>query len=463
MSYGTKRVRSKLSNRLTRVYAALFSVIYFSLSVGVFLLAYQFLLEKQWDHLMNTMQLIGDNLFEELEEGEALSNSEVLSELNVDPNLSIFIYDNDGTLVNRVLNFPLPKDMRHKSSQSPEPFVYNGTLMLRVSHPISGRETSYGKLTLVYSLSSETSFLKLLGILLLGANAAGVLIALLASQRASRRMLAPIGQMISAANCIDSRTLDARLEVPEPNDELKSLATTINSMLDRVSAAYRQQGRFVADVSHELRTPLAVMQGNIDLLSRWGSEDRDVLQDSIRVLEKQTSYMNDLVENLLFLARSDSGKFHITPSRFSVRMLFEELLEEQALIDPTHQYTLSILSEPDTLSADRMLIRQLLRALIDNSVKYTPAGGTIRLVFAREGGNAILQVSDNGVGMTPEDCAHIFERFYRVDQARARATGGMGLGLSIVLAIAEAHGGSARAESKPGEGTTVSVTIVQES
>ena len=94
MSYGTKRVRSKLSNRLTRVYAALFSVIYFSLSVGVFLLAYQFLLEKQWDHLMNTMQLIGDNLFEELEEGEALSNSEVLSELNVDPNLSIFIYDN---------------------------------------------------------------------------------------------------------------------------------------------------------------------------------------------------------------------------------------------------------------------------------------------------------------------------------------------------------------------------------
>ena len=463
MSYGTKHARSKLSNRLTRVYAALFSVIFFSLSVGVFLLAYQFLLEKQWDDLINTIQLIEDNLVEEIEEGEDLSSPEVLSELNVDPNLSIFIFDNEGELINRVLNFPLPERMHHNDIKSTEPFIYNGTLMLRVSRPISEHETSYGKLTLVYSLSSETSFLKLLGVLLLGANAAGVLIALLASQRASRRMLEPIGQMISAANRIDSQTLDERLEVPEPDDELRNLATTINGMLDRVSTAYRQQGRFVADVSHELRTPLAVMQGNIDLLSRWGSEDKDVLQDSIRVLEKQTAYMNDLVDNLLFLARSDSGKFHITPSRFSVRLLFDELLEEQALIDPEHQYAVSISPESETLFADRMLIRQLLRALIDNSVKYTPAGGEIRLQYTREEKKAILQVSDSGIGMTQEDCAHVFERFYRVDQARARATGGIGLGLSIVLAIAEAHGGSARAESRPGEGTTVFVTIPQES
>ena len=463
MSYGTKHARSKLSNRLTRVYAALFSVIFFSLSVGVFLLAYQFLLEKQWDDLIKTMQLIEDNLVEEMEEGEDLSSPEVLSELNVDPHLSIFIFGNDGALINHVLNFPLPERMHHKSGKSPEPFIYNGNLMLRISHPISEDGTSYGKLTLVYSLSSETSFLKLLGILLLGANAAGVLIALLASQRASRRMLEPIGQMISAANRIDSQTLDERLEVPEPDDELKNLATTINGMLDRVSTAYRQQGRFVADVSHELRTPLAVMQGNIDLISRWGSEDKDVLQDSIRVLEKQTAYMNDLVDNLLFLARSDSGKFHITPSQFSVRLLFDELLEEQALIDQEHQYAVSISPDSETLFADRMLIRQLLRALIDNSVKYTPADGEIRLCYEREEKKAILKVSDSGIGMTQEDCAHVFERFYRVDQARARATGGIGLGLSIVLAIAEAHGGNARAESRPNEGTTVFVTIPQES
>lgn len=461
MSYATKRAKSKLSNRLTKVYAALFSAIFFLLSVGVFLLAYRFLVQKQWDHLMNTMELIGDNLIEEVEEGESLTSQEVLEELNADTNLSIFIYDNDGNLINRVLNFPLPDNLRQKSGRSPEPFYYNDTLMLRVSRSISDRETSYGKLNLVYSMSSETAFLKLLGILLLGANIAGAAIALLVSQRVSRQMLAPIGQMISAANQIGSATLDARLEVPEPDDELKSLALTINGMLDRVSAAYRQQGRFVADVSHELRTPLAVMQGNVDLLSRWGSEDKTVLKDSIRALEKQTTYMSDLVENLLFLARSDNAQSRLTPSVFSVRELFDELLEEQALIDPVHHYTLSPFAQDASMSADRAMVKQMLRALIDNSVNYTPADGNLSLGFSQEDGTVSLWVRDDGVGMAPEDCAHVFERFYRVDQARARATGGMGLGLSIVLAIAHAHGGTAAAESLPDQGTTITVTIPQ--
>ncbi len=461
MSYGIKHAKSKLTNRLTKVYAALFSAIFFLLSVGVFLLAYRFLLQKQWDHLVNTMQLINDNVLEEIKEGESLDSSELLSELNVDPNLSIYIFDNDGHLINRVLNFPLPDHLRHKSGHSPEPFLYQNALMLRVSQPITEHETSYGKITLVYNMASETAFLKLLGLLLLGANVAGALIALLVSQRASRRMLAPIGQMISAANQIGSTTLDARLEVPEADDELKSLALTINGMLDRVSAAYRLQGRFVADVSHELRTPLAIVQGNVDLLSRWGSEDKAVLQDSIRALEKQTTYMNDLVENLLFLARSDNAQSRLKASPFSVRKLFEELAEEQALIDPAHRYQTILSAESDNLLADRQMIKQLLRALVDNSVKYTPEGGKILLGYAEQEGQAILQVSDNGVGMSPEDCAHVFERFYRVDQARARATGGMGLGLSIVLAIAQAHGGSARAESNAGEGTTITVTIPQ--
>ena len=461
MSYGTKRAKSKLTNRLTRVYAALFSAIFFLLSVVVFLLAYRFLLQKQWAHLVNTMQLISDNVVEEIREGEPLDSAELLSELNVDPNLSIFVFDNDEHLINRVLNFPLPDHMRHKSGRSPEPFIYQNTLMLRISHPISEHETAYGKLTLVYSMASETAFLKLLGLLLLGANVAGALIALLVSQRASRRMLAPIGQMIFAANQIGSATMDARLAVPEADDELKSLALTINGMLDRVSAAYRQQGRFVADVSHELRTPLAIVQGNVELLSRWGSEDKAVLQDSIRALEKQTAYMNDLVENLLFLARSDNARSRVNAAPFSVRKLFEELTEEQALIDPAHRYQTILSSKNDSIVADCQMIKQLLRALIDNSVKYTPADGTIRLGYAEQEGQAILQVSDNGIGMSPEDCTHVFERFYRVDQARARATGGMGLGLSIVLAIAQAHGGSARAESNMGEGTTITVTIPQ--
>lgn len=459
MSFATKHAKSKLSSRLTRVYAALFCAIFFVLSVFVFLLAYRFLVQRQHDHLVNTMQLIGDNLLEELEEGESLSSPEVLKDLNVDPNLSIFIYNNNGTLINRALNFPLPDDLKHKSGRSPEPFVYQDTLMLRASHPISEHETSYGKLNLVYSMSSETAFLKLLGFLLIGANLAGMLVAVLVSRAASRRMLRPINDMIAAANQIDRATLDDRLAVPGPDDELRHLALTLNGMLERVSTAYNQQGRFVADVSHELRTPLAVMQGNVDLLSRWGAEDQAVRTESIQALAKQTAYMSALVENLLFLARSDNAQFRLDKRVFSVDELFSELLEEQSLIDPAHDYACFVEPEGAEMTADRAMIAQLLRALIDNSVKYTPEGGKISLGFAREAQAFLLTVRDSGVGMEEEACAHIFERFYRVDQARARETGGMGLGLSLVLAIAQAHGGTARAGSVPGSGTTITVTI----
>lgn len=458
MSSATKHVKSKLSSRLTRVYAALFCAIFFVMSVIVFLLAYRFLVQRQHDHLVNTLSLIGDNLLEELDEGESLSSPEVLQELNIDPNLSIFIYSNEGKLINRALNFPLPEDLKHKSGRSPEPFFYNNTLMLRVSHPIAEHEKNFGKLNLVYSMSNETAFLKLLGLLLMGALA-GMLVSILVSRAVSRRMLQPIGNMIAAANQIDRTTLDARLEVPEPDDELQRLALTLNGMLDRVYAAYHQQGRFVADVSHELRTPLAVMQGNVDLLSRWGAEDQTVRTESIQALAKQTAYMSTLVENLLFLARSDNAQFRLEKTTFSVEELFAELLEEQAIIDPAHLYSCSVLPQGACITADRAMIGQMLRALIDNSVKYTPEGGTISLGFLQEAQESQLFVRDSGPGMTQEACSHIFERFYRVDEARARITGGMGLGLSIVLAIAQSHGGTAQAESTPGCGTTITITL----
>ena len=474
MSFATKHGRSKLSSRLTRVYASLFSAIFFVLSCIVFLLAFRFLVQQQYDHLVDSLQLFSNTIKEEFREEEmresenseedserkeATIRPDLLQDLTVDSNLSVYLYDLDGTLLSHTTSFSLPERLVQTGRSTPELIFYDQTMLLRASSTLSENSTRIGNLVLVYRMTSETGFLKLLGFLLLGANALGVLIALLASLAASRRMLAPIGQMITAANQIDRTTLDARLDVPEPDDELRSLALTLNGMLDRVSNAYHQQGRFVADVSHELRTPLAIMQGNVDLLSRWGMEDKAVREDSISALAKQTAYMNSLVENLLFLARSDNAKFSLNRTTFPVRLLFSELLEEQSLIDTAHNYVQSVTPEDAVLCADRAMIKQALRALIDNSVKYTPAGGTITLGFAREAGTNALFVRDDGVGMTSEDCAHIFERFYRVDQARAKATGGMGLGLSIVLAIAQSHGGSARAESAPGAGTRVTITL----
>lgn len=459
MFYGIKRTKSKLSDRLTGVYTILFAVILFILSVGVFFIAFQFLIQKQSGNLSITTELMSDHLIEEIEENEPLSSPEILVEQNNDQYLSIFVYDSSGKMVNRLLNFPVNEKELPVSPSSPALIFQSGHMMLCVSRPIQEHGSVYGTLYIVQKLQSETAFLQLLAILLIGANVIGALAALWAGNYTSRKMLSPINQMIGATNQIGGSSLGTRLEVPEPDDELKSLALTINNMLERVSAAYRQQGRFVADVSHELRTPLAVMQGNVDLLSRWGSEDPTVLHDSIRALQKQTAYMNQLVENLLFLARFDNMQSQLSLSAFSVGELFGELLEEQALIDPDHTYNVSIAPSSDVLTADRTMIKQLLRALIDNSVKYTPSGGGIRLGFSADDMPCVLSVSDDGIGMDAEHCEHIFERFYRVDPARARATGGMGLGLSIVSVIAEAHNGYVSAISSPGAGTTVSVYL----
>ena len=459
MFYGIKRAKSKLSDRLTGVYTILFAVILFILSVGVFFIAFQFLIQKQSGNLSITTELMSDHLIEEIEENEPLSSPEILVEQNNDQYLSIFVYDSSGKMVNRLLNFPVNEKELPMSPSSPALIFQSGHMMLCVSRPIQEHGSVYGTLYIVQKLQSETAFLQLLAILLIGTNVIGALAALWAGNYTSRKMLSPINQMIGATNQIGGSSLDARLDVPEPDDELKSLALTINNMLERVSVAYRQQGRFVADVSHELRTPLAVMQGNVDLLSRWGSEDSTVLHDSIKALQKQTAYMNQLVENLLFLARFDNMQSQLNLTQFSVGELFGELIEEQSLIDPDHTYNVSIAPSSDVLTADRTMIKQLLRALIDNSVKYTPNGGEIRLGFSADDTQCVLSVSDDGIGMDAEHCEHIFERFYRVDPARARATGGMGLGLSIVSVIAEAHNGYASAISSPGAGTTVSVYL----
>lgn len=459
MYYGTKRTKSRLSDRLTGVYTILFEVILFILSVGVFFIAFQFLIQKQSSNLSITSELMNDHLIEEIEENEPLSSPEILVEQNNDQYLSIFVYDSSGKMVNRLLNFPVNENELPTSPSTPALVFQSGHMMLCVSRPIQEHGSVYGILYIVQKLQSETAFLQLLAILLIGANVIGALAALWIGNYTSRKMLSPISQMIGATNQIGGSSLDARLDVPEPDDELKSLALTINNMLERVSAAYRQQGRFVADVSHELRTPLAVMQGNVDLLSRWGSKDPAVMHDSIHALQKQTAYMNQLVENLLFLARFDNMQSQLSLSTFSIRELFEELLEEQALIDPDHTYEVSIAPLNDALSADRTMIKQLLRALIDNSVKYTQSDGVILLSFELDDAQAVLTVSDNGIGMDAEHCEHIFERFYRVDPARTRATGGMGLGLSIVFVIAQAHRGHVSAISNSGAGTTVSVSL----
>ena len=256
---------------------------------------------------------------------------------------------------------------------------------------------------------------------------------------------------------INATRLDTRISVGETQSELKSLASAINGMLDRINQSYRSQVRFVSDASHELRTPISVIQGYANLLDRWGKKDEKTLQESIDAIKDETANMKGLVEQLLFLARGDNNTMALLVEHFELSALADEVLRETQMIDDGHEYHSRVTSV--FINADKSLVKQAMRILVDNAMKYTPPGKRIAISVSGADGYARLTVQDEGIGIAPEAVPKIFNRFYRADESRAKATGGAGLGLSIAKRIAERHGGFIEVLSRLEIGTRISIVF----
>lgn len=277
-----------------------------------------------------------------------------------------------------------------------------------------------------------------------------------------RKMMRPVYDMTRTARSISAGDLSKRIDSIHSHDELKELADTFNEMLDRIQKSYEQQNRFVSDASHELRTPLSVISGYANLLRRWGSDDREVRSESIEKIVEETENMQRLVERLLFLARADQKRLSIKYEKFNVSELMDEISGETKLIGEDHSISSNIESGLYVM-ADKALIKQAVRAVIENSLKYTPTGGEITISCKGAEGFAELSVRDTGVGIAAKDIPHIFDRFYKADESRVRGSkGSSGLGLSIVKWIVESHGGKLKAESKQGSGTKITLLIPNE-
>lgn len=257
---------------------------------------------------------------------------------------------------------------------------------------------------------------------------------------------------------IDATKLDKRLAVDGARSELQDLANAINSMLNRIDEAYRSQVRFVSDASHELRTPISVIQGYVNLLDRWGKNDEATTQEAIDAIKSEAENMKELVEQLLFLARGDNETLHLDLEVFDFSEMIEEIIKETQMIDSTHTFRVKE-SAKAFVSADRQLMKQALRILIDNSIKYTPHGGEILVSVTEENGTVRISVQDNGIGIDPQNLPYIFDRFYRSDESRARKTGGSGLGLAIMKWIIDRHGGSVEVVSRKNIGTRTTILL----
>ena len=276
--------------------------------------------------------------------------------------------------------------------------------------------------------------------------------------RLDKRVLAPIRDITNLAATLSASNLSNRINLEGTKNELKDLASVINTMLDRIERSYNSQKQFVSDASHELRTPIAVIQGYTNMLQRWGKDDHEILEEGITAIAQETASMKELVESLLFLARHDKKTLMMEMETFDPCDLIAELHKEAAMVTPEDHFICAPM-EHCTIEADRNMIKQVMRILCDNAVKYTPKGGTVTMGVESYPGGCTLILSDNGPGISREELPKIFDRFYRSDSARKSEGGGHGLGLSIARIIIVAHGGKIRVRSKVGEGTTFCVVL----
>lgn len=313
-------------------------------------------------------------------------------------------------------------------------------------------------LHIMKTISEQTHFLKNLVNSLLVTNLIGLLIAIISGTFISRKILHPIRDITDTAKEIEINDLGKRIALTGSNDELQELAKTFNYMLNRIQTGFEQQRRFVSDASHELRTPITVISGYADMLDRWGKQDPSVLAEGIEAIKSEARNMYNLIEKLLFLARADQSKQITKKTLLDMKKLIEEVVQETQLIAPNHQIVLRQ-NDQAIIHADASAIKQMLRIFIENSIKYTPTGGTISIASRPTNNHLELMIQDTGIGIPAEDQPKIFDRFYRVDKSRSKVTGGTGLGLSIALWIAEQHDSTIELTSTYEQGTTVTVRI----
>jgi heavy metal sensor kinase len=272
-----------------------------------------------------------------------------------------------------------------------------------------------------------------------------------------RRALEPVERMALKAEEITQHNLSERLPVVRSGDELERLSVSLNHMISRLEDALRGSKQFVADASHELRTPLTVMRGELESLAQDKQLARATREALGSVLE-EVGRLAEIVESLFALSRLDAGEAGGQWQRFDLAELAATTAEQMSLLATDKNIRVDCDSTPGvTVRGDRARLKQVIVNLLDNAIKYTPNGGHVTLRVRREGAHALLDVTDDGIGIPAEALPHVFKRFYRVDGSRSREQGGAGLGLSIVRSICTAHGAEVEVLSTPGRGSTFRV------
>lgn len=279
----------------------------------------------------------------------------------------------------------------------------------------------------------------------------------------ARRSLSPVVAMSTQASRIGSENLYERLKVDNPRDELGHLATSFNALLDRISQSFERQRRFIADASHELRTPVAILCGEAEVTLAEEKREEQEYRESLNILLDESKRLKHIVEDLFTLARADAGQYPLAPAKFYLDELAAECARNVRTLALAKNITLHCETPKElAVTADEELVRRMILNLLDNAIKYTPDGGTVTISSGDQDSEYFVSVKDTGLGIPAALKDRVFERFFRVDKARARSEndgGGAGLGLSIASWIAQAHRGRVELTRSDESGSTFTIFL----
>ena len=455
---------SRISTKIMIIYVAAFAALLFATNFLAWA-AMTYGMYNQAEHSLEFSMENTQKLLEDLEQNINLNTDSIRDPLT--PGVVLRVVDEDG-------NVFLDTDQRYISLErfnenllSNPPFWSNEDMAVaEYGHALiyrSQMQFTHGNTTMnLYffrTIISDVTLFDRLRNILLAIALTGLSLAAASGYVVSKRILKPISDMTKTAHNIAIENMDSRIETPPVEDELTELAKTFNSMLDRLQAGIAQQQRFVSDASHELRTPATVIRGYSDLLARWGARDPEILKEGIEAINAESENMQQLIEQLLFLARADQRRQPLKMQMLELSKLVGDVVTSLEVV--THHHTLELVkNDSGTIFADKVTIRQMLRIFIDNAIKYTPKGGRITVRSERAVDKIKLSVSDTGIGIAPENQKKVFDRFFRVDTSHSkREISGTGLGLSIASWIAEQHNITIDLESELGKGTTITVSI----
>ncbi len=317
-----------------------------------------------------------------------------------------------------------------------------GKAVLIIARPISDIEIALDRLFHILCLAVP------LTIVLAGGG--GVFLA--------RRVFRPVEKIVETAKKIEESDLSRRINVTS-KDELGRLAATLNQMIARLENAFVRQKEFTSDASHELRAPLTVIQAESTLALQKPRDSKEY-RNSLEMIAQESEHMAGIINQLLTLARADAGKDHQEFEKINLAGFVKDLCTDvRAVCQEKHLTLQQDRIDEASVMGDSRSLRNLFHNILENAMKYTPKGGIITVTIRQEGARVVVSIKDTGIGISADERSLIFERFYRIDKARARSVGGSGLGLAICRHIIEVHGGSITVESQPNKGSTFHTTL----